>query len=68
MKTKKRQRSGKAFHVKNDILHALLNSEYKHLRPKLEQVDLKRGDIIYLSGRSTHRPRLLSGNSRSGDD
>jgi CRP-like cAMP-binding protein len=47
MKTKKRRRSGKASHVKNDILHALLNSEYKHLSPKLEQVDLKRGEIIY---------------------
>ena len=47
MKTKKPQRSGQASHVKNDILHALLNSEYKHLNPKLERVALKRGEIIY---------------------
>jgi CRP-like cAMP-binding protein len=47
MKTKKRQPSGADFHVKNDILHALLNSEYRHLSPKLEQVDLQRGEIIY---------------------
>ena len=47
MKTKKRQPSGEDFHVKNDILHALLNSEYKHLSPKLEHVALKRGEIIY---------------------
>jgi CRP-like cAMP-binding protein len=33
--------------IKNDILHALLNSEYKHVHRKLEQVDLKRGEIIY---------------------
>jgi CRP-like cAMP-binding protein len=47
MKKHKRQRLGKIFRVKNDILHALLNSEYKHLSPKLEQVILKRGEIIY---------------------
>ena len=47
MKTKKRQPSRADFHVKNDILHALLNSEYKHLNPKLEHVALKRGEIIY---------------------
>lgn len=47
MKRNKRQRLGKAFRSKNDILHALLNSEYKHLSPKLEQVNLKRGEIIY---------------------
>ena len=47
MKTKKRQRARSAVGVKNDILHALLNSEYKHLRPNLEQVDLRRGEIIY---------------------
>ena len=33
--------------IKNNILHALLNSEYKHLRRKLEKVVLKRGEIIY---------------------
>jgi CRP-like cAMP-binding protein len=47
MKTKKRLPSGTAFPVKNDILHALLNSEYKHLSPLLEAVRLKRGQIIY---------------------
>jgi CRP-like cAMP-binding protein len=33
--------------VRNDILCALLNSEYQHLSPKLEPVHLKRGQIIY---------------------
>jgi CRP-like cAMP-binding protein len=47
MKTKKRRPSGTDFPVTNGILHALLNSEYKHLRPKLESVDLKRGETIY---------------------
>jgi len=47
MKAKKRQPAGANFHVRNDILHALLNSEYKHLSPKLERVALKRGEIIY---------------------
>jgi hypothetical protein len=47
MKTKKRQPSGTDFHVRIDILHALRNFEYKHLSPKLEQVALKRGEIIY---------------------
>jgi hypothetical protein len=32
---------------KNDILHALLTSEYKHFSRKLEQVNLKRGEISY---------------------
>ena len=43
----KRQRSGKALRVKNDILNALLNSEYKHLSPKLKHVGLKRGEVVY---------------------
>jgi CRP-like cAMP-binding protein len=47
MKTKQRQPSGADFRIRNDILHALLNSEYEHLRPKLERVDLKLGEIIY---------------------
>jgi CRP-like cAMP-binding protein len=47
MKTKKPQPSGKDLPVRNDLLRALLNSEYKHLSPKLEQVDLKLGEIIY---------------------
>src|SRR3984893_10878071 len=47
MKTKKPQPSGKDLPVRNDLLRALLNSEYKHLSPKLQQVDLKLGEIIY---------------------
>jgi CRP-like cAMP-binding protein len=47
MAAKKREASGMDFPVRNDILRALLNSEYKHLSPKLEQVHLKRGEIIY---------------------
>ncbi|MDB5923964.1 MAG: Crp/Fnr family transcriptional regulator, partial [Betaproteobacteria bacterium] len=44
---KKRQPSGKDLPVRNDLLRALLNSEYKHVSPKLQQVDLKLGEIIY---------------------
>ena len=33
--------------VRNDILAALLASEYKRLLPRLEHVTLKRGEIIY---------------------
>jgi CRP-like cAMP-binding protein len=33
--------------VGNDILAALLGTEYKHLRPKLERVVLKAGETIY---------------------
>lgn len=33
--------------IRNDILRALLGSEYRHLRPKLERVELKLGEIIY---------------------
>ena len=47
MKPNKRRRSRTDLSVRNDILRALLNSEYKHLRPKLERVNLKRGQIIY---------------------
>ncbi len=47
MRTKKRQPSGTEVPVRNDILRALLNSEYEHLRPKLERVDLNLGEIIY---------------------
>lgn len=47
MKSKKRQPSGMYLSIKNDILRALLNSEFRHLSPKLEQVDLKFGEIIY---------------------
>jgi CRP-like cAMP-binding protein len=47
MKINKRHPSGKNLPVRNDILRALLDSDYKHLRPKLERLDLKRGAIIY---------------------
>jgi CRP-like cAMP-binding protein len=47
MRTKKHRPAGTDFPDRNDILRALLNSEYKHLRPMLEQVELKLGDIIY---------------------
>ena len=47
VRTNQRHPSGTHAPVKNDILRALLNSEYKHLSPKLERVDLKRGEIIY---------------------
>lgn len=43
----RRSRHSRAAIVRNDILAALLNSEYKHLRPKLERVHLKLGEIIY---------------------
>jgi CRP-like cAMP-binding protein len=33
--------------VRNDVLRALLNSEYKRLRPKLQRVALKLGEIVY---------------------
>ena len=47
MKPKKRKALRAASPIKNAVLHALLNAQYKHLNPKLEQVDLKRGEIIY---------------------
>jgi CRP-like cAMP-binding protein len=47
MKAKRSRHSRAAAPVRNDILAALLNSEYKHLRPKLERVHLKLGEIIY---------------------
>src|SRR5688572_29453334 len=47
MKKKKHQASGTESPVRNDLLRALLNSEYRHLRPKLEHVDLKVGDLLY---------------------
>ena len=47
MKTTKRRVSEAKSPSRNDLLCALLNSEYKHLSPKLEPVDLKLGEIIY---------------------
>jgi CRP-like cAMP-binding protein len=51
MKIKKRQPPGTGISVKNNILHALLTSEYKHLSPKLERVHLRRGEVIYQAER-----------------
>jgi CRP-like cAMP-binding protein len=45
--SKKRSRSGQVSSVRNDILRALLNSEYKHLRARLERVHLEAGEILY---------------------
>jgi CRP-like cAMP-binding protein len=39
--------SGSDLPIRNDLLRTLLNSEYQHLRSKLEQVDLKLGELIY---------------------
>ena len=58
MKTKKRQPSETGFPLKNDILHALLNSEYRHLSPKLERVQLTRGEVIYQVGEGVVVRRL----------
>jgi CRP-like cAMP-binding protein len=43
----KRQKAKASSPVRNDILRALLNSEYRRLRPKLERVALKGGEIVY---------------------
>src|SRR5687767_1379473 len=43
----KRSRSGAESAVRNDILRALLNSEYKHIRPMLERVNLEHGAILH---------------------
>ena len=46
--TRKRRRSPHAdIAVKNGILAALLATEYERLLPKLEHVELKRGQIVY---------------------
>ena len=36
-----------SYSVKNDILAALLNSEYRHISGRLERVELKAGDIVH---------------------
>jgi CRP-like cAMP-binding protein len=51
-KTGKRSRSRQVSAIRNDILRALLNSEYKHLRPRLQRADLKAGEIIYRADQS----------------
>jgi hypothetical protein len=47
VKTSKRHPCMADSPIRNDILRAPLNSEYKHLHPKLEQVDLKLAEITY---------------------
>lgn len=47
MRAKKRRPSATDLAIRNDILRTLLNSEYQQLRPKLEQVDLRFGDVLY---------------------
>lgn len=47
MKSKQRRPSVADLAIRNDILRALLSSEYQHLRPKLQQVDLGVGDVLY---------------------
>jgi CRP-like cAMP-binding protein len=47
MKIKKRATANGNVRIGNDILYALFNSEYKHLLPKLERVNLLQGEIIY---------------------
>lgn len=41
--------------VRNDILSALLATEYRHLLPKLERVTLKRGEIVYRADQDIER-------------
>src|SRR5687767_3129001 len=52
-KTRMQPDTAKGFSpVRNDILRALLNSEYRRLRPKFEHVDLKVREIIYQADQS----------------
>lgn len=37
--------------IKNQLLSALVNTQYQHLVPHLERVDLSLGDVIYTMGR-----------------
>lgn len=46
-KKKKRQTSGSESPMRNDLLRALLDSEYRRLSSKLERVDLKAGEVVY---------------------
>jgi CRP-like cAMP-binding protein len=36
--------------IRNQLLSALINDQYKHLLPHLERVDLSLGDVIYMAG------------------
>jgi CRP-like cAMP-binding protein len=48
--TKKGRSSRPDSPIRNDILRALVSSEYKHLLPKLERVNLEFGKEIYRAG------------------
>lgn len=41
--------------IRNDILAALLATEYRRLLPKLEHVALKRGDVVYRADQKIER-------------
>lgn len=47
MKAKAKASFAPTSSLRNDILRALLSSEYKRLRPRLERVELKHGETIY---------------------
>jgi CRP-like cAMP-binding protein len=47
MKPAKTRSLSESSSVRNDILRALLASEYKHLSSRLERVELKLGEVIY---------------------
>ena len=51
MKAPKPRSPRAASPVRNDILRALLVSEYRHLSPKFKKKELKSGDVIYQAGR-----------------
>jgi hypothetical protein len=38
--------------IKNQLLSALVNKQYQHLVPHLQQVDLALGDVVYTVGRT----------------
>jgi len=48
-KRKKRSDASADVQIGNRILSALLATQYSHLRPKLEHVKLKRGQVVYRS-------------------
>jgi CRP-like cAMP-binding protein len=52
MKTRKGDDPRADSPVRNDILRALLGSEYKHLSPRLEHVELKVGEVILQADQS----------------
>lgn len=38
--------------IRNQLLSALLNTEYQHLQPHLQRVDLALGDVVHVTGRN----------------